>query len=164
MQRDHIRLAQEIVQLAPFEAEPLLGRLIETDTLRVEDTQLEAGGTPRNRGADAAEADDAERRARHLDCELAVGPRPAPVAGTHLPVAFHHSPLGREQQREREIGGRGIEDTRRIRDGDPAPATGVDVHPVVAHAVVGNHAEIGQQVEHVVVDILVRDDQRADSR
>ena len=111
MKRDHVRLAEEIVELAPFDAEPLLGLRIETRSLRVEDAQFEAGSTARNRGADPAEADDAERRARSPRVRLALGPRPAPVAGTDLQVTLHHATLGREQQREGEVGGRGVEDT-----------------------------------------------------
>src|SRR5579884_242524 len=113
----------------------------------MDDEHPECLGPPSDFRADPPLADETECRAREVAPEQ-LGARPA-VAPT--PVAYEAvscdemSPAG-EDQGEREVGDCGIEDTRRVRDRNPALAARTDVHVVVAHAVVRDKAEIGQEL------------------
>jgi len=57
-----------------------------------------------------------------------------------------------EDQREREVGDRRVEDARRIRHRDPAVAAGSDVDSVVADAVVRHQTQVGEEVELLRAD------------
>ena len=89
----------------------------------VEDLHPEALRPPRDRLADAAEADDAERRAGHLGAEVAVGLERHPLALAHVALALGQPAGERQQQREGEVGGRVGEHVGRVADGDAARAS-----------------------------------------
>ena len=152
VQRDDVRLAQQIVELA--------------DSRRRR--AASAGGRaracrrPRARRATAAadppEADDAERRAAQVAPEERRSPT---TTCPSVPPARVRRPRRRrraygEQQRDREIGGRGVEHARRVRHRDAARAARVDVDLVVADAVVRDEPKRRQAVEHRVVDGCLR--------
>ena len=102
MDRDHVRLGEQLVELA------VLRQLrVHASALRVEHAQLESGRTTCDRLSDASEPDDAESRARELFGEEAVRPRARPRTGADGPVSFDDPPANGQDQREREIGGRG---------------------------------------------------------
>ena len=86
----------------------------------VEDLHPEALRAPRDGLADAAEADDAERRAGHLGAEVAVGLERHPLPLAHVALALGQPPREREQQREGEVGGGVGEHVGRVADGDAA--------------------------------------------
>ena len=90
--------------------------------LGVEDPHVEAARTLRNRLPDPAETDDAERRPRQLLGDEPVRPRSVPLTRPHCAVALDDTAPRGEDQREREVCGRGGENARRVRDRDAAPA------------------------------------------
>src|SRR4029077_6115939 len=115
--------------------------VLDRGSTRVEHAHLETARATCEGAADPSEADDAERGTRDVSAEKRPrGPRRAPAARSHQGVSLDHAPPYREQQREREIGGRSVEHTRRVRDRDAPGAARVDVDPVVADAVVGDEA------------------------
>src|SRR4051794_17948290 len=94
VQRDEIRLREQAVERSPLESEPPFLVLDQPRPLRVEDAQLEAAGASRDGGADAAEADDSERRAGELGRESALRPAADPPAGSDEAVAGDDPPPG----------------------------------------------------------------------
>ena len=99
VQRHEVRLREQRVELAVL-AEVGLDRA----PPRVEHAQVEAASASRDGAPDAAEADDAERRAGHLLRDTSFRPRPGPAAGADEAVALDDLPARREDEREREIG------------------------------------------------------------
>jgi hypothetical protein len=119
-------------------------QLVERDPLapaRGEHTHVEAFGAAGDGLADPPEADDPERRARHLLREKAVGPRAVPLPGAHAPVALDDEAAHRQDQCPREVGHRRVEHTGCVRHRDPACAQRVDSDPVVAHAEVRDESQ-----------------------
>ena len=128
-----------------------------------EHAHLERPGPACDGGADASQADDPQRRARHLAAEKrALRPGRAPAAGAHEHVSFHDPATDGEHQRDREIGRRGVEHPRRVRDRDAARPARVDVDAVVADAVVRDEPQRRQPFEDGCVDDVAGDDQRLD--
>ena len=152
MDRDDVGLGEQLVELAVL-AELGLCRC----ALRIEDAQLEAGGTSRDSLADSAEADDPEGRAGELLGEEPVGPRAVPLARADAPVAFDDAPPGGQDEREGEVGGRRRQHAGRVRHRNSAAREGLHAQPVVADAEVRHEPEPWQSLER---DRLVRDDQR----
>ena len=74
-------------------------------------------------------------------------------------AALDESAPHREDEREGEIRGGRVQDSRRVRDRDPARGAGRHVDPVVADAEVRDEPERGEVVER---DGLVRDDDGLD--
>ena len=147
-----VRLREQRVELA------VLGEIgLGAAALRVEHPELEALGAPRDRAPDPPQPDDPERGARELVGHEALRPGRAPAARAHQAITFHHAPPGREDQREREVGGRVVEHARRVRDDDAPRGARRDVDPVVADAEVRDDPEAGKQVER---HGLVGDDER----
>ena len=87
----------------------------------MEHLHAEPLGAPRDRLADAPEADDPERRAGHLGAERAVGLQGDPLPLAHVALALGEPPREREQEREGEVGGRVGQDVGRVADRDAAP-------------------------------------------
>ena len=93
------------------------------------------------------------RRAGEVAAEqLRARPVVLPAAVADPPVGRDDVPARREDQREREVGDGGVEDARRVRDGDAALAARLDVDEVVADAVVRDEAEVGEELELVRAD------------
>ena len=154
MDRDDVRLGEQIV-----ERQKLCKLRLPLCPARVEDAHVERPRSPRDGRADAPEADDPERGAGHLTAEKALRPRAAPSSCTDEPVALDESAPHREDEREGEIRGGRVQDSRRVRDRDPARGAGRHVDPVVADAEVRDEPERGEVVER---DGLVRDDDGLD--
>ena len=66
------------------------------------------------RPADAAVADDAERRAVHVAAEVLRDAPAVPAAGAQVGFGVVREPRRGEDQREREVGGRLVEHARRV--------------------------------------------------
>ena len=154
MNRDEVRLAEQVVELAEL-AE--LG--VDARALCEQDAHVEPASPSRDRRSDPAEPDDPERRPGDVAAEEALGPRAAPAAAPDDVVAFDDAPAHGENERECEVGGGGVEDTGCIRDGDPACPALRDVDPVVADTEVRDEAQRGEPLEG---NRLVRNDQRLD--
>ncbi len=84
------------------------------------------------------------------------GRRPAPrLAATNEAVALGDAAEEREHQRERELGGRLLEDARRGRDEDAALGRRLDVHVVDSGRVVRDHPKLRPgSVEKLGVDVV----------
>jgi hypothetical protein len=89
-------------------------------------------GAPRDRHADAAQADDAHARAAHLARQRHRPVRPG--AAAHVAVGLDQPARDGEDERHRQVGDLVVEDVRRVRHGDAALARGGDVDAVVADA------------------------------
>ena len=133
MDRDDVGLREQRVQVSK------LGQVRgDPPPSRIEDSELEPAGTPRDGAADAPEPDDAERRPCHLLGEPALRPGTGPAARADRQVALDHLPAGREHRREGQIGRGLVENPRRVQpDDDVALGTG-DVDAVVAGSEVGD--------------------------
>ena len=102
--------------------------------------------------ADAAGADDRQRRAVDVDPDPALRlPRP-PLARARVGRCLVDAPRGGKQQREREVGGGFGEDARGDADGDAALLRCLEVDVVAADRVVGDHPELRRGVEDLGVD------------
>ena len=114
----------------------------------VENAHPERFCAQRHLRSDPSHADQAEGRT----CEIAaeqLGPRPAvtPAPLADEPVRLDEVPAACEHQRKREVGDGRVEDAWSVRDRDTALAAGRDVHRVVADPVVGQEAEVWEQIE-----------------
>ena len=135
------RLREQLVELAE-----LTEIRLRTRSLRIQNTQLESLSAPGDRLPDAAEPDDAERRAGELLRQEAVGPRSAPLATTNARVTFHDPP-------PRRRGSTRASDLRSppralpgvLATAMPLPAELLDPEPVVAHAEVAPPASSGRR-------------------
>ena len=129
--------------------------------LRVENAHVEPLRASSHRASDAAEADDAERRARYLldELEPSLGPRAGPASRADEAISDRDLATACQDEREGEIG-RGVrENAGRVRDDDAALEAGGDTDPVVADAEVGDDAEVREKIER---NGLVGDDEAFD--
>ena len=153
MEGDDVGGAEKLVEREPVAAAVM------------DDAHPERLRAPGDLGADPSQPDEAERRA----CEVAseqLGPCPAALPATlaHEPVRLDEVAAAGEDQREREIGHRGVEHAGCVRHRDPALAARGNVHTVVADAVVRHQPQAGQEVELVRPDCDDRLDQDVDTR
>jgi hypothetical protein len=137
-----------------------LGETLERDALDAErgemavvhvgiardDRRLERRHAPRERGADVAEADDADR--------LAVQrARPArhparPHAGAHLTIEREDLAVPGQQQRERVVGDLAHPEIRNVDDDDAELAGGGHVDDVIADARTHDGLEAFERAHH----------------
>src|SRR5207247_2583542 len=84
--------------------------------LVIEDAHVEAAGAARQRASDAAQTDDAERRAGHVAPEeRRLRPARDPARRADVVVSLDDAPTRREQEGEREVRSGGVEHARRVR-------------------------------------------------
>ena len=108
--RDEVRAAQQVLEVV------LVARLGR------EHLHAEAGGAARDRLADAAEADDPERRAGDVGAEEAAGIPGVPLAAVRERRRLGDPARRRHQQREGEVGGGLGQCVGRVADRDAARA------------------------------------------
>ncbi len=129
----------------------------------VGDRHAESSAAQRDRLPDAAHADDAQARARHLarQRQRPVGP----LAVAHEAVRLRQRARHREHQAEGQVGHVVVQHAGRVRDGHAARLGRRDVDAVVADAHHRDQFEGRQPVEQVGADLrlAVRRD-RADAR
>ena len=108
----------------------------------VSDGHVKGGGAPRNGLADAAQADDAHARARHLAAQRHGALRPAALP--HMLVGLRHQAGHRQDQRHGQVGhvigqhAGGVRHRHTLADG------GRHVNAVITHAKHRQHLELRQ--------------------
>ncbi len=140
MERDDVGLPQRVVQV-----------VVAADA---QDVHREARRAPRDRLADAAGADQRERRAVHVVAEPALRLPRAPLTAADGLVARHEVARRGEDQREREVGGGLGQHVGRDPDPDAAPHAELEVDVVGADGVVGDDAQPRRRVEQRRVDAV----------
>ena len=110
---------------------------------RRENAHSERRRKRRDTPADGAESDDAECFALELDEEGA-----RPLSGSHAAIHRRNLTRDREHERQRMLGDRVGVDARRVRDGDAALATRIEVHVIGSRSPDRDHPEGRTFVEH----------------
>jgi hypothetical protein len=126
----------------------------------VKHLHVEAAGAASHGLTDAAIADDPQRRAVDLRSQIPSRLPGQPVA---IQDGLHRGQQlagGRQQQREREIGGRVGENVRGVAERDAACPEGFDVDVVVAHRVVGDRLQARAPFEQPLVYAIGEQDQQ----
>ena len=111
----------------------------------VRDVHAHRGHALRDRLADAAEAEDADRPAAELGRELRTLLQP--FAGVHEAIEAHEAAAGHHDQRDRDVGDVVGQHVGRVGDLDAALLAVVDRHAVVADAEHRDDLELRQRVE-----------------
>ena len=117
----------------------------------VGDAHAEGQRAVRDRLADAAHADDAQPRARHLARQRhrAGGP----LALAHILIGLRQPARDVEHQRQRQVGDVVVEHVGRVPDHHAAGLGRGDVHTVVAHAHDRDDLQCRQLVDQVGADL-----------
>ena len=116
VQRDDVARREQLVEAEEARAELGLDRLVGAPPAAVGDLHAERARAARRRGADLAEADDAERLALQARAEHVVHvPAPADLAADHA-LALAEAPRDHQDQRHRDVGRRVGEHAGRVRD------------------------------------------------
>jgi len=116
---------------------------------------------PRDRLADPAHAEDAERRAVDVAAGKQIDAPLRPFAAAQEPFALADPTRGGHQQREAEVGGRLGEHARRVADRDAARGARGDVDVVVADGEAADRAQLRTRIEQRGVDRLRAGDEDA---
>ena len=120
----------------------------------MDDLHPEALAATRHRLPDPAPADDPERLVGEVAPEHVRRMPRRPAALADLALAFDDPARDREQQRERDVGGRVGQHVGRVADRDPALSRGLEVDVVGADGEVGDRAHARRGVEQVAVNAL----------
>ncbi len=160
MQRDDVTLGQQPVEIAAPAGHAGVATRV------VQHLHAEAGGAPGDRLPDATEADDAEDGAVHVAPEVLVDVPARPSPGAQVGLRLPDLPRRRQDQQEREIGGRVVEHTGCVGDRDAVGGGGVEVDVVVPDRDRGDDLHPGAaRRQHGVVDLIGQPtDDRVDSR
>ena len=118
--RDEIRTPEQIVEGGEGRPDLALVHLGEPRSLGVEHRHVEAAGAPRDRPADAPEADDPDGLAVHARAGEVHRLRTGEGALAQRRIRLDHAPRRGEQEREVQIGGRLRDDGRNRRHCDLA--------------------------------------------
>ena len=109
---------------------------------RVQDGHVEPGRPSCHRSPDPPHPDDPERGALDSLAQVATRLPRKPVSLRHRRERLGQLARRRQQQRERQVGGRLGQHVRRVPDRDTSRGGGVDVDVVVAHRVVRDRAQM----------------------
>ena len=132
VEADEIGFPEELLHAHVLRAQLLFDRLRHAPAVMVEDAHREPLRAPRERLADPAHADDAERRVVHVDAQELVVLPTLPVPGPQPALGFGHAPRSGHEQRPGHVCGGIVEHARRIRREDSALSAGREVDVVVA--------------------------------
>ena len=108
---------------------------------RVEHIHVEALGAPSHRLSDPPEPDQAERCAVHVSGQVRAEPPPIPATPPKVGLCSGGLPGGRQNQQEREVGGRLAQYARGVADRDAQGGGRGNVDVVVAHRRIGDDPE-----------------------
>lgn len=154
VEADHVTRCEQLVEVQPDCLER--GRVRRVVAREVGDLHAEGAAAGGDARADPTEADDPEPAAAQVVADHEVeAPRPG-TPGPDQPLPLAQPPAGGEDQGEGEVGGRVVEDARRVGDDDPAPRAGGEVDVVEADGDVADAAQLRPGgVEELVVDAVV---------
>mmetsp|Transcript_10626 Transcript_10626/g.43521 ORF Transcript_10626/g.43521 Transcript_10626/m.43521 type:complete len:307 (+) Transcript_10626:465-1385(+) len=150
-----VGFAQQLVLAEVAGAQLGLGGCGQARAVVIDDLHAKAEtAAARDRLADAAHAEDAQRAAMHLGASEEV-PGPArPAAVSQQPLALGHAPGRGHQQRKAEVG-RGLgQHIGRVGDKHTTRAAGGHVDVVVAHRHRADGAQLGAGVQQLGADAL----------
>ena len=149
---DEVGLREQCVPVGVRGVELALGREVRAQGVVVQDAHPEPTGPSRYGAPDAAEAQDAERLAMHIQAPEQVPLPGLPLPGAGVLVGLDHTPSGRHQQGPGEVRSGLGEHVGGVGDDDAAPAGGGQIDVVVADSHVGDDLEVRAGGQHLVVD------------
>ena len=132
VEADEIGFLEEPLRAHILRAQLLFDRLRHAPAVMVEDAHRESLRAPRDGPADAAHADDAERRVVHVDAEELIVLPTLPASGPKPALGFGYAPRSGHEQRPGHVRGRVVEYARRIGREDASLGAGREVDVVVA--------------------------------
>jgi hypothetical protein len=141
MDGHEVGLREQVVELAPGDAEGGLGVLRHPVAGVVEHRHAEAGRAPGDRPADPAQPEHPERLAVDLPAEEELRPPDPRPRRPEEPVALGDPPGGGQQQRPGQVGGGLGDHVGGVGGQHPPCGAGVQVDVVVADGIVGRHPQ-----------------------
>ena len=136
MDAQHVDRRQQVVE--PVDVAREAGRTPGV----VQHLHREPVGPPGHLPADPAVADEAEDRPVDVAGEMVGEPPARPPAGPQVGLRLRRQPGRRQDQQERQVGDRLVEDARRVADGHAERGGRADVDVVVADRGVGDDPKV----------------------
>ena len=159
MDRDEVRLAQQVVELAPLGGRGVGRRLVED--VVPEDVHAEGVHAAGDLAADPPEADHAEGFALRVVGERGLALAAAPGAAAVVGLEAHQTAREHQHERGGEVGDGVVEHARRVAERDAVGGEEVDIEGVVADRGGGDDLELGRGGEQFVVHADQRVEQDA---
>src|SRR5712692_9901549 len=141
MNRDEVRYGEQACKIGVIGASRRVRSIRRALRIarRVEDAHTESRASSRDRAPDRAPSDDPQRRAIDVLAEHYRGCPCAPSSVAHEAVALRHTAGSRHQERERQIGSRLGENSRRMPDRDTGARRSRQIDIVDADGEIADH-------------------------